>query len=146
MSKIKLALDVVEDLKSLAESIETLVHAMGGNGPINEDLDSTSEVNKPTTEVDKESAKKKSKPKAKVEKPVNAEQEIEESEAEEVPVEVPEEKQPTLEEVRAAMADKSRDGHREAVKAIITKYGANNLSSLEPKHYAAALKEVGELK
>ena len=146
MSKIKLALDVVEDLKSLAESIETLVHAMGGNGPINEDLDSTSEVNKPTTEVDKESAKKKSKPKAKVEKPVNAEQEIEESEAEEVPVEVPEEKQPTLEEVRAAMADKSRDGHREAVKAIITKYGANNLSSLDPIHYAAALKEVGELK
>ena len=27
MSKIKLALDVVSDLKSLAESIETLVHA-----------------------------------------------------------------------------------------------------------------------
>jgi hypothetical protein len=51
-----------------------------------------------------------------------------------------------LEEVRAAMADKSRDGHREAVKAIITKYGAGNLSSLDPKHYAAALKEVGELK
>lgn len=28
-----------------------------------------------------------------------------------------------------SLADKSRDGHREAVKAIITKYGANNLSS-----------------
>ena len=68
-------------------------------------------------------------------------------EAPEPPVETkPEVKQPTLEEVRAAMADKSRDGHREVVKAIITKYGANNLSSLDPKHYAAALKEVGELK
>ena len=125
MSKIKLALDVVSDLKSLAESIETLVHAMESNEVANE-----------------EPTKKKSKDKAKVE-----ETEIKEPEVEEAPVgEVPEEKQPTLEEVRAAMADKSRDGHREAVKAIITKYGANNLSSLEPKHYAAALKEVGELK
>jgi len=123
MSKIKLALDVVSDLKSLAESIETLVHAMESNEVANE-----------------EPTKKKSKAKAKAEEP-----ETKESEEPEVE-EVPEEKQPTLEEVRAAMADKSRDGHREAVKAIITKYGANNLSSLDPKHYAAALKEVGELK
>ena len=129
MSKIKLALDVVSDLKSLAESIETLVHAMESNEVANE-----------------EPTKKKSKAKAKVE-----ETEIKEPEVEEAIIETPveeatEEKQPTLEEVRAAMADKSRDGHREAVKAIITKYGANNLSSLDPKHYAAALKEVGELK
>jgi hypothetical protein len=119
MSKIKLALDVVSDLKSLAESIETLVRAMEANEAV------------PTNE---EPTKKKSKAKAKVEE---VEPEVEEA---------PEEKQPTLEEVRAAMADKSRDGHREAVKSIITKYGANNLSSLDPKHYAAALKEVGELK
>lgn len=124
MSKIKLALDVVSDLKSLAESIETLVHAMESNEVANE-----------------EPTKKKSKAKAKVEEP-----ETKEPEVGEVPVEEPEEKQPTLEEVRAAMADKSRDGHREAVKAIITKYGANNLSSLDPKYYAAALKEVGALK
>ena len=122
MSKIKLALDVVSDLKSLAESIETLVHAM--------------EANEVANEANEEPTKKKSKAKAKVEEP----------EVGEASVEEPEEKQPTLEEVRAAMADKSRDGHREAVKAIITKYGANNLSSLDPKYYAAALKEVGELK
>ena len=126
MSKIKLALDVVSDLKSLAESIETLVRAMEAN-----------EV-APTNE---EPTKKKSKAKAKTEEP---EPEVEEAEVAEV--DEPDEVQPTLEEVRAAMADKSRDGHREAVKAIITKYGANNLSSLDPKHYAAALKEVGELK
>jgi len=126
MSKIKLALDVVSDLKSLAESIETLVRAMEANEVV------------PTNE---EPTKKKSKAKAKTEEP---EPEVEEAEVAEV--DEPEEKQPTLEEVRAAMADKSRDGHREAVKAIITKYGANNLSSLDPKHYAAALKEVGELK
>ena len=128
MSKIKLALDVVSDLKSLAESIETLVHAM--------------ESNEVANEADEEPTKKKSKAKQKEEESETKEPEIKEPEVEEVP----EEKQPTLEEVRAAMADKSRDGHREAVKAIITKYGANNLSSLDPKHYAAALEEVGELK
>jgi hypothetical protein len=129
MRKIKLALDVVSDLKSLAESIETLVHAMESNEVANE-----------------EPTKKKSKAKAKVEEPETKEPEVEKATIEAPIEEVPEEKQPTLEEVRAAMADKSRDGHREAVKAIITKYGANNLSSLDPKHYAAALKEVGELK
>jgi acylphosphatase len=123
MSKIKLALEVVNDLKSLAESIKGLVHAMEAN----------------EVEALKEAPKKKSKAKVKAE-------ESETKEPEPEVEEVPEEKQPTLEEVRAAMADKSRDGHREAVKAIITKYGANNLSSLDPKHYAAALKEVGELK
>ena len=129
MSKVKLALDVVSDLKSLAESIETLVHAMESNEPNLENEVAKEPVEEPVI--------KKSRAKAKVEEP-----EIEEPSVEEAP----EEKQPTLEEVRAAMADKSRDGHREAVKAIITKYGANNLSSLDPNHYAAALKEVGELK
>ncbi|WP_123053062.1 hypothetical protein [Clostridium sp. JN-1] len=55
-------------------------------------------------------------------------------------------KQPTLEEVRAAMAEKNREGHREEVKAIIVKYGANKLTALEPKCYADVLKEVGEIK
>jgi hypothetical protein len=129
MSKIKLALGVVSDLKSLAESIETLVHAMESNEVANE-----------------EPTKKKSKAKAKVEEPETKEPEVEKATIEAPIEEAPDEKQPTLEEVRAAMADKSRDGHREAVKAIIAKYGANNLSSLDPKYYAAALKEVGELK
>jgi len=127
MSKIKLALEVVSDLKALADSIETLVHAMESNGPNLDD------------EAPAKETKKKSKPKAK-------EPEAEAPTEEKAEEKAPEEKEPTLEEVRAAMADKSRDGHREAVKAIITKYGANNLSSLDPKHYRAALKEVGEIK
>ena len=128
MSKIKLALDVVSDLRSLAGSIETMVHAMEGNEATMETNEPTAEKNEPAKEP-----KKKSKQATK-------------AKAKEAPIEAPKEKQPTLEEVRAVMADKSRDGHREAVKAIITKYGANNLSSLDPKHYAAALKEAGELK
>ena len=132
MSKIKLALEVVSDLKSLADSIETLVHAMESNGP---DLEN---------EVPAKETKKKSKPKVKEHEAEAPTEEVAEEKA--VEEKAPEEKEPTLEEVRAAMADKSRDGHREAVKAIITKYGANNLSSLDPKHYRAALKEVGEIK
>jgi cell division septation protein DedD len=116
MSKIKLALDVVSDLRSLAGSIETLVQSMEESEPV-----TTEEPEKETKRKSKTTTKTKAK-------------------------ETPTEKQPTLEDVRAAMAEKSRDGHREAVKAIITKYGANNLSSLDPKHYAAALKEAGELK
>ncbi|WP_409068722.1 hypothetical protein ACFLKC_12905 [Clostridium caseinilyticum] len=57
-----------------------------------------------------------------------------------------EQKQPTLEEVREAMAEKNREGHREEVKAIIVKHGANKLTALEPKCYAEVLKEVGEIK
>jgi hypothetical protein len=55
------------------------------------------------------------------------------------------EEQPTLEEVRALLAEKNREGHREEVKAIIQKYGANKLTSLDTKHYASVIKEVGEL-
>lgn len=123
MSKIKLALDVVNDLRSLADSIEGLVGAL--------------EVNQTESNTPEVAAKSKTKCRTKI---LPTPEELEESNI------TPEEKQPTLEEVRAAMADKSRDGHREAVKAILTKYGANNLSSLDPEHYAAALKEVGELK
>ena len=47
------------------------------------------------------------------------------------------ETQPTLEEVRALLAEKNREGYREEVKAIIHKYGANKLTALDPKHFAS---------
>lgn len=144
MSKIKLALDVVSDLKSLAESIETLVYAMETNESMvtNEPIVTADETVKET----KKRSKAKPAEVVKAEDPKIGVEKIEDPQGEMPEKAAPEEKQPTLEEVRAAMADKSRDGHREAVKAIITKYGANKLSALDPKHYAAALKEVGELK
>lgn len=55
-------------------------------------------------------------------------------------------KQPTLEEVREAMAEKSKAGHREEVKSILLKYGAKKLTSLDEKYYSEVLKEVGEIK
>jgi hypothetical protein len=54
-------------------------------------------------------------------------------------------KQPTIEDVRAAMAGKNREGHREEVKTILIRYGANKLTALDSKHYAEVLKEVGEI-
>jgi hypothetical protein len=127
MSRIKLALDVVNDLRTLAKSIETLVHAMETKGPTG--LEAGDEQAKET--------KKKTSTKPTEESKLN------ETTSEATSIE---ENQPTLEELRAAMAEKNRDGHREAVKAIIQKFGANNLSSMDPKYYAQAMKEVGELK
>ena len=48
----------------------------------------------------------------------------------------------SLEQVRGVLADKSRSGHTAEVRAIIQKYGADRLSDIDPKHYAAVLKEA----
>lgn len=48
----------------------------------------------------------------------------------------------TLEKVRGILADKSRSGHTAEVRAIIQKYGADRLSKVDPKHYAAIIQEA----
>ena len=53
-----------------------------------------------------------------------------------------EEKQLTLEEVRAVCAEKSRLGFTDDVKAIIEKHGADKLSDIDPSKYESVLKEV----
>ena len=53
-----------------------------------------------------------------------------------------EEKQVSLEEVRAVLAEKSISGHREVVKALLGKYGADRLSAIEPSKYAALLADA----
>lgn len=54
----------------------------------------------------------------------------------------PEEKPPTLEEVRAVLAEKSRAGHTAEVKALLTKHGADKLSEIDPAEYPALLAEA----
>lgn len=55
----------------------------------------------------------------------------------------PEEKPvPTLEQVRAVLADKSRAGHTAAVRDLLQKYGAAKLSQVDPKHYEALMKDA----
>jgi conserved uncharacterized protein len=51
----------------------------------------------------------------------------------------------SLEDVRAVLVRKSREGKREAVKALITKYGAERLSDISPDAYAAMRQEAEAL-
>jgi len=48
----------------------------------------------------------------------------------------------TLEEVRAVLAEKSHDGFTAEVRELLQKYGAQKLSGVDPKHYAALLKDA----
>lgn len=54
----------------------------------------------------------------------------------------PESKPITLEEVRAALADKSRKGYTAQVKEILQKHGAEKLSAVDPSDYPAVLAEA----
>jgi hypothetical protein len=55
---------------------------------------------------------------------------------------VADEKVYTLEEVRSVLAKKSQSGHTAEVKALLSKYGVDKLSAIEPAQYGALLKEA----
>lgn len=112
MSRIKLLLDVVNDMRSLADSIQLVCDAMASDEPAER-----SQAEAPA-EAPEESPKKQEK--AEAEKPPEI----------------------TLEQVRGVLADKSRSGHTAEVRAIIEKYGAKRLSEIDPKDYPAVLKEA----
>lgn len=48
----------------------------------------------------------------------------------------------TLEKVRGILAEKSRSGHTAEVRAILRKFGADRLSDIDPKDYAAVVKDA----
>ncbi len=48
----------------------------------------------------------------------------------------------TLVEVRAVLADKSRDGHTEHIRALLEKYGAPKLSEIDPSRYQDLMDEA----
>ena len=54
----------------------------------------------------------------------------------------PEEKAITLEEVRAVLAEKSRDGHTSKIRELLQKYGADKLSEINVSDYPALLAEA----
>ena len=113
MSKMKLLLDVVSDLRSLADSLQAVADAVAQGGQ--EQPDQTTEE-RPAQEPEKETAAKK------------------EEKAEPKPL--------TLEQVRAALAEKSRAGHTAEVKALLLKHGADKLSDIDPAEYPALLAEA----
>lgn len=112
MSRIKLLLDVVNDMRSLADSIQAVCDAIAFDEPAE-----TSQAEAPAA-VQEESPKKPGKAEA-VKQP-----EI------------------TLEQVRGVLADKSRSGKTAEVRAIIQKYGADRLSGIDPKDYPAVLADA----
>ncbi len=48
----------------------------------------------------------------------------------------------TLEQVRAVLAEKSRDGHTAEIRALLEKHGAAKLSEIDPDKYADLLAEA----
>ena len=52
---------------------------------------------------------------------------------------------PTLEEVRAILANASRAGHTAEIRSLLQKYGGKKLSEVDPSNYKALLADVGGL-
>lgn len=65
-----------------------------------------------------------------------------ETKAETLPKEETTAKSYSKEEVRGILASKSAKGHGNDVKALLSKYGADKLSTLIPEHYAAVVAEA----
>lgn len=115
MSKTKLALDVVENLRALAESIEAVVNAAVDN-----------ESNESTTTADT---------------PVTAPTTTDAFTA----TDTPPEKAITLVELRAFVAERSTPENRPKIKEILTRYGVKKLTELTEDKFPAVMREVAAL-
>lgn len=60
--------------------------------------------------------------------------------------ELKEEKPISIDDVRTVLAGLSNDGKKSAVKKLLAKYGSSRLSEIDPKNYAALLKDAEEVK
>ena len=123
MGKVKLLLDVIGDLRSLADSLQAVADAVADNGAAEAELTTTKEPEK-ASRSGKAAAKNTAKKDTKA-----AKQE-------------PEEKPLTLEEVRAVLAEKSRSGHTEEVRELLARHGVDKLSEIDPAEYPALLAEA----
>ncbi len=56
--------------------------------------------------------------------------------------EIPAQEPIKLEQVRAVLAEKSRNGHTAQVRALLEKHGAAKLSEIDPAEYAALVAEA----
>lgn len=120
MDKIKLFLDVVSDLRSLADSLQAVADVIVQSEPA-ADTDADEKAEPEKKAETKSAGKTTGKKKAAAE---------------------PEGKPLTLEAVRAVLAEKSRAGHTAEVKALLTKHGAEKLSEVDPAEYPALLADA----
>ena len=107
MSRIKLLLDVIEDIRSLADSLQAVAAALGQSDPEDAAAPAPAPAAPPP--------------------PAPA---------------APPPKAITMEEVRAVLAERSHDGYTDQVRGLLQKYGAEKLSGVDPKHYAALMKDA----
>ncbi len=122
MGKMKLLLDVIGDLRSLADSLQAVADAAAdSDAAVEMAADEAGETGKTAKANGRKAVSKKAKPAEK---------------------QGPEEKPLTLEEVRGVLAEKSRAGHTEEVRALLNKHGADKLSEIDPAEYAALLAEA----
>lgn len=70
---------------------------------------------------------------------------LDDSVSQESMVPAPTPKPITLEQVRAVLAEKSRDGYTTKIRELLEKHGASKLSEIDPVEYAAMLKEAEAL-
>ena len=103
MSKTKRLLDVVDGLRSLADSLEQVADSIQGNTPA------------APTEPEKHTE----------------------------PLTPP--APPTIDQVRAVLAEKSGQGKTKEVKALLFKYDAGKLSGVKPEDYPALMEEAQRL-
>ncbi len=119
MSEIKFTINVTADSQTIARIVKMIKEELK-----NEELPVMLVPTKDTVEeMDKQSTAK------------SAEQDA-------VPWTEDNKPMPTLEEVRALLADKSRSGYSSEVKALISKYGADRLSEVDPSRYPEMFKEA----
>lgn len=119
MGKVKLLLDVIADMRSLADSLQAVADAMTQTEHADTPEENTGE--KPKKAGGKKAAKEA---------------------LETSPPPAPEEKLLTLEEVRMVLAEKSRAGHTAEVRALLAKHGAEKLSDIDPVRYPALLADA----
>ena len=106
MSKMKLLLDVVEDMRKLSDSLQTIAVSIAGITPTSESIPDS------------------------------------------IPDSAPQRHTPPqikLEQVRAALADKSSAGKTEQVKALLRKHGSDRLSGISSDKYPALMEEVEKI-
>ena len=120
MSKIKLLLDVVEDVRAAADSLI----------PVIEKFQNLAESLQAVADALASTETKAERIAAHPEEPKVLQQEVKAETA------------PSLEQVRAVLADKSRKGHTAEIRTLLQKYGAAKLSGIDPTNYKALLADA----
>ena len=116
MGKFKLLVNVVEDIRHLADSLEELVSVIKHNEGAEERIEE--DIKMEELEKNKEIGN---------EKIINEDREI------------------SLEEVRGVLAKKSQEGFTDEIRSIIKEYNCEKLSEINSKYYLEILQRANKL-